>query len=92
VHAMNPYGGSEGNSSSVDGGAWSTSCPGRFTPGEGAPGPRYTLNKRLVGPKHRRNLTNTIWRVGGGGGAFSAGVLGTLICEGVKVEKGGRFV
>jgi hypothetical protein len=36
--------------SALDGGEWSASCPGHFTPGKE---PQYPLDRRLVGPRER---------------------------------------
>jgi hypothetical protein len=50
-HAMKTYGGIDPPflTSTLDGGEWSNSRPGRFTPGERAPG--FSLNRRLGVPQ-----------------------------------------
>jgi len=59
---MKAYGGSEGNNSTVDGGAWSASHPSRFTPGE-------RLIKGRGGRGKGGNLKKKMGGGGGGGGS-----------------------
>jgi hypothetical protein len=45
------YSSTHSSTSALDGGEWSASSPGRFTPKERAP--RYPLDRRLGGPQSR---------------------------------------